>query len=198
MPPLPPPVPLTQASVRASRPAPQPRRHVPVKGRTKIWSEEYLSGDAEAVALVPDGNGLPRLRLVRERNWLALQTPGGGLINPKSTGLYKLDIFSLSVRGSSHYAAATKRAALSPGSTVRLVREPENEFDGNAIAIYANTGGSPIGYVNKMNARRLAKRLDSGEEFVAITTRGSAAGRDDEGTTVLITTPAILARLRSA
>ena len=57
-------------------------------------------------------------------------------------------------------------------------------------------GGACLGYVNKQNAARIAKRLDAGEDLVAITLSGSPRGQADDPVTVLITTPELLAHLR--
>lgn len=99
------------------------------------------------------------------------------------------------MRGAAYHQDALTRAPLRPGATVRLVREPENEHDPHAVALYPGRGGQRFGYVNKQNAVRLAKRLDAGEELIAICTRGSAAGRDDEPVMVLVATVTVMERL---
>ena len=60
------------------------------------------------------------------------------------------------------------------GIKVRLVREPKNEHDPNAIAVYLIVGILPffrspmmIGYVNAVRASTLHARLDAGERPTA-------------------------------
>jgi hypothetical protein len=96
----------------------------------------------------------------------------------------------------SYHERAVRQAALSPGTTLRLVREPDNKFDPNAIAVRTAVGAESLGYVNKQNAARLARRLDIGESLVAITLSGSPRGSDAAPLTVLVTAPEILAHLR--
>jgi hypothetical protein len=53
------------------------------------------------------------------------------------------------------------------GSKFSLVREPENEFDGNAIAVrqFFKGGGSVrLGYIAKALAVELAPKIDAGWE----------------------------------
>ena len=99
--------------------------------------------------------------------------------------LQTLGIYSFRMRGIAHYERANKAARLTLGGTVRLVRESNNPHDPNAVAIYAEDGTSPLGYVNKQNAKRIAARMDAGETPVAINAGGSPW--------VLVTTPEVLA-----
>jgi len=176
----------------ASRSASAPTLRSPP---TSIRRSEYLSPEDEERFVTVDDRGLPNIRLQRERSQLVLKVPQG-LVNFRSRKLSRLGIYTFRVRGVSYHHEAVKAASLSPGSKVRLVREPDNEFDPNAIAIHPNRGRSPIGYVNKQNAARLAKRLDAGEALVAITLSGSPAGADDQPVTVLVASPTSLAHLR--
>lgn len=160
-----------------------------------IRRDEYMSPEAEARYVVVGEDGLPNLRLVRERGQLVMVVPQG-MVNPRSTALFRLGIFMFRARGVTYHEDAVLAASLTPGTRIRLVREPENEFDANAIALYATRGDAPVGYVNKQNAARIAKILDSGGELVAITLSGSPKGRDGDPVGVLVTTPALLAHLR--
>ncbi len=89
------------------------------------------------------------------------------------------------MRGIAHYERANKAARLTLGRTVHLVRERNNLHDPNAVAIYAEDGTSPLGYVNKQNTKRIAARMDAGETPVVINAGGSPW--------VLVTTPEVLA-----
>jgi len=143
-----------------------------------IYRSDYLSTEGEAQLLSLGENGMPTAYLEVWEKQLVI-TPDrkpGAMVNPKSSRLHKLGIYSFSVRGTSHYEAAVKSANLRAGQPVRLAREPDNPYDSNAIAVYAEKGRKPIGYVNKQNAARLAKLIDRGEDIAAISTRGSGPG----------------------
>ncbi len=75
---------------------------------------------------------------------------------------------SYSIVGMQNYNnAASILAALDPGETVVLVREPKNEFDANAVAVYV--GGSKVGYIPKAQNKVLAGFIDqTGRDFGAI------------------------------
>lgn len=66
--------------------------------------------------------------------------------------------------GESRYQGALGRC--SPGTTVSLVREPENPHDPNAIAVKA--AGEIIGYIAAKDAADLAPALDEGGTHQAI------------------------------
>ncbi|MGJ9405300.1 HIRAN domain-containing protein [Nesterenkonia aurantiaca] len=88
---------------------------------------------------------------------------------PGNRHLTRLGLYWLNGRGASHYEAQHKRVNIKVHDLVELQREPKNKHDPNAIAIKRR--GSTLGYVNKGLARRLAKRMDAGEEFKAVTLR---------------------------
>lgn len=85
----------------------------------------------------------------------------------------------------------------SPGAPVRLLREPDNEYDPNAVAIVAEGGRTTAAYVNKGKARSLAKMLDKGTELRAISLRGTGPGRACDQITVLAAAPEVVAHLLS-
>src|SRR5699024_6457256 len=87
----------------------------------------------------------------------------------------------------SHYEVAVKAGDFSPGASVRLVREPDNQHDPNAIAVNAADGTGPAGYVNKQNVARLTKRLNRSEQLDAIAIRGAPSGQDGVPIMVLVT-----------
>jgi hypothetical protein len=140
---------------------------------------EYLSPEDEALALRPGPNGLLDVRLERVRDRLLVVSPSGW-INPKSRTAYKAGLHSFQITGTAFHEAAVKAGRFTPGSAVRLVREPDNRHDPNAIAIYAEGGRSKAGYVPATVAKRLSKLLDQGVALVAVSVRGAGAG--SEGT----------------
>src|SRR5699024_7061696 len=141
----------------------------------KVLRDEYMSADQDQMRLRLDSGGMPTGHLARDRNRLLVVTPAGK-VNPKSVHAYKVGIFSFTIRGTGYYEDACGAGDFSPGAHLRLVREPNNPFDPAAIAIYAAGASSKLGHVNKLNAKRLAPRMDRGEELVAIRTLGEPPG----------------------
>lgn len=60
------------------------------------------------------------------------------------------------------------------GDPVRLEREPANEFDDNAIAVYAY--GGQIGYIDRQKASWLAPQMDRGMRVSAVVQRINSGG----------------------
>ncbi len=52
-------------------------------------------------------------------------------------------------------------AALEPGEAVTLVREPNNEHDANAVAVWV--GGSKVGYIPSKQNKALAAFIDQSQ-----------------------------------
>lgn len=121
----------------------------------------YLPSDRWDELLVLRADGFPPLRLVEYHRelWFA-EEQTGLLVNVANRKLRPLGIWSGKARGVQHHEAIVKAADLRPRARLALVREPDNEFDRNAIAIHSNAG--PIGYVNKQMAAALARDLDAG------------------------------------
>jgi hypothetical protein len=160
-----------------------------------IQRGEYLTPEQEARHVAVDDRGLPNLRLVKARGQLVLTVPEGW-VSFRSRTLHRHNVWTFRLRGVSHHDEAVAAATLTPGTKLRLVREPGNEHDPNAIAVFPAGGGQCLGYVNRQNAARIAKRLDAGDDLVAITLSGSSKGQAGEPVTVLITTIELLAHLR--
>jgi hypothetical protein len=146
---------------------------------------EYMDPETEAQALAPGTHGLPNARLQRERDRLLIVTPLGW-VNPRSRTAYRAGLHSFVVAGTSYHEAAVKAGQFAPGAQVRLIREPDNVHDSNAIAVYAENGRSAAGYVPKGQARRLARLLDGGSALVAIAVRGSAPGSAGNAPQILV------------
>ncbi len=146
---------------------------------------EYLTPEAEADALRPGPDGLLNARLERVRDRLLVVTPAGW-VNPKSRSAHRAGLDSFTVRGTGYHPGAVKAGKFTPGTPVRLVREPDNPHDPNAIAIYADTGRNKAGYVPAARAKRLAKLLDAGVDLVAISVRGTGRGTDGPAPHILI------------
>jgi hypothetical protein len=64
--------------------------------------------------------------------------------------------------------AVAELARLRPGDRLRLVREPENEHDPDAVAVYSGT--MHIGYIPRGINRDVADRIMSADSVAAIVT----------------------------
>lgn len=166
-----------------------PPRRVAVSARVERssgppvgYESPYLPSDRHAELLVPRPDGLPPLHLSRYRGalWLTEDTTGK-LVNAKSRSLRSLGIWGATVRGTDHYDAKARLG------TAELVREPDNPFDANAVAVHV--GGKIIGHFNKQKAAALAKVLDAGEQLEATIISADPAK-------VLAARPEVLAHLR--
>lgn len=149
----------------------------PVRRRTWISKEE---ADEE---LVRRDDGSLGVRVDRSDGALWFVSTESALRAGKgSLALARLGIFYFRVRGTNYYESASIPA----GAQVPFRREPDNPYDANAIALLNPRAGSPYGYVNKGFSRRISKRLDAGEDWVAISA-------DRDGITVAMM-PRALAR----
>lgn len=64
-----------------------------------------------------------------------------------------------------HPAGARALSDAAQGERVALVREPDNEFDPNAIAVHIN--GHKCGFMPRAQAERLATDMDAGKPIMA-------------------------------
>lgn len=64
------------------------------------------------------------------------------------------------------------RKSAKPGKKVSLIREKNNPYDSNAIAVYLHTGlfktKKHIGYITAYTALRLAPKLDQGKSGTGV------------------------------
>ena len=56
---------------------------------------------------------------------------------------------------------------LKPGTELKLYREPDNEFDEWAIAVYYGEEDQ-LGYVTRYKNETIARLMDSGKKFIAV------------------------------
>lgn len=56
---------------------------------------------------------------------------------------------------------------LTPGTALLLFREPENEHDEWAIAVYI-TDDDKLGYISRFKNETIARLMDAGKKFIAI------------------------------
>lgn len=161
-------------------------------------SDWFVPRTAEPDRLTPPPGEHPALRLVHLHDWLALCEDRTGLIvGVKDRRLAALGIYSLPARGLKHHESDARRGDFAAGRTLRLVREPANPHDPNAIAVYDHTGRYCAGYINRQKARTLARLIDAGTVLDAISTRGTGPGQPCDKVEILAAPPEMMRHLLS-
>lgn len=90
------------------------------------------------------------------------------------------------IAGVTKYRKAIDKAE--EGDAISLVREPDNEYDPNAIAIHLDRTCAKIGYINRDLASRLAAVMDSGSRVSGEITAITGGGKKERGVNVAIWT----------
>jgi HIRAN domain len=98
------------------------------------------------------------------RTFLAFAGAGPALLGagaaPAFTTAPSVPLLSTYVAGSDRYSAPSVAGNLAPGALVRLTREPENDYDPRAVAVFLPTG-EKLGYVPRIHNQPLANLLDA-------------------------------------
>jgi hypothetical protein len=157
----------------------------------KAYRAGYIGTDETKAALAAMNGSEPELRLVRSQNGLDLALADGRLIDYKTLGLRRWNIFGFRIVGMGFYEDPDQPVSLRNGQAVGLKREPDNEYDPNAVAITMGREARKIGYVNKQRARWIAALLDGGTPLRAVVIQTKAASPR-----VLIAPPQTLQALR--
>ena len=76
------------------------------------------------------------------------------------------DVPALVVGMQYHSGSREKLKGLTQGSSLTLRREPENPYDSNAVAVWC--GAARIGYLRRLDAEVISRRLDAGEPLKAV------------------------------
>ena len=118
----------------------------------------------KATPLAAQGNGA---------GTVILTFPGGSAVEVPVVGLDHHWDAAVSLAGKRPRDDAWREKNLK----IRLVREPENPHDANAIAVVSDTAGH-IGYVPRSTAEELAPGLDGALRQVAKRSSGSGASVD--------------------
>lgn len=139
----------------------------------------------------------PPLHLVRSRGELILVEDSTGLlVGPTDRRLAKAGIYIAKLRGESYHKTACKRGDFAPGVTVRLMPEPDNQHDPNAVRVTANEDDAKTAaYVNKGAAKRFGRLASSGEPLRVISLKGTTSGAACEKITILAAHPDLVAHL---
>ncbi|MFG1997505.1 HIRAN domain-containing protein [Actinoplanes sp. NPDC048988] len=119
----------------------------------------------------------------------------GLLVGPTHRRLAHAGIYVSQLRGEAYHEQACQSGDFRPGTTVKLVREADNAYDSNAVAVYDTTGRHLAAYMNKQKARIVARLLDTGVELRAISIRGTGPSKPCAQIAILAAEPNVLARL---
>ncbi|MBW6469359.1 MAG: single-stranded-DNA-specific exonuclease RecJ, partial [Coriobacteriia bacterium] len=109
------------------------------------------------------------------------------LAREEYAGIEEADYFHTKLAGVTFEGRQDVVARLSPGTPLRVVRQPDNPHDANAIALHEAHGGQ-VGFFNRRLAGALAPVIDAGVEYdveVADVTGGE--GGRSYGVNVLVT-----------
>lgn len=96
-------------------------------------------------------------------------------------GIGDRDVFVTKVMGVSFEGRQNMVAGLVPGGELELKRQPENQFDPNAVALYF--GSFHIGYLRKEIAKHVAPLIDEGAHYRAViehVTGGPGSGQAEK------------------
>ena len=159
----------------------------------------YAPQDGPSDHLVgPDGAAALHLIPYREGGEVELrlcEDATGLLINPRDSRLPRVGVYVPQLRGQAFHRLGGTAGDFRPGARVRLVREPDNEFDPSAVAVYDDTGRYLAAYVDNQKARILARLIDSGKPIEAVSTRGTGPGIPCDQVAVLAASGDVLRRL---
>jgi single-stranded-DNA-specific exonuclease len=101
-------------------------------------------------------------------------------------GIADAESFHTKLAGVSFEGRQEVVARLEPGAVLRAVRQPENPFDCNAIALLDPTG-EQVGFFNRRLAAALAPAMDGGTAFEVTVTEVTGEGGDkSRGVNVLV------------
>jgi single-stranded-DNA-specific exonuclease len=131
------------------------------------------------------------------------------------SGIAEAESFHTKLAGVSFEGRQEVVARLAPGVPLRLARQPENEFDTNACALF-DPFGDQVGFLNRRLAAVLAPVLDAGVEYdvevtdvtggeegaslgvnVLVSRRGADLGCDEEARVQALERRAALAALEA-
>ncbi|HEY7632113.1 MAG TPA: HIRAN domain-containing protein [Thermoleophilaceae bacterium] len=97
-----------------------------------------------------------------------------------------------------HHVDALQLDAAAPGEPLVLRRDPDNEYDENAIAVDAR-GGEQLGWVPRELAAELARELDAGLPWSAVVLREQRPSPRDPRTGItMLLAPAEAIELRTS
>ena len=119
----------------------------------------------------------------------------GRLVNHRDSRLPLAGVHVSQLRGAAFHPLGCTAGDFHPGARVHLLREPANEFDPDAVAVYDGTGQYLAAYVNNQKARLLSRLIDSGRPLEAVSIQGTRPGYPCDQVAVLAASPEVLQRL---
>jgi hypothetical protein len=105
--------------------------------------------------------------MMKRRDLLKRLLAGGALLTAKhlAGAPTPVPLLTCAVRGFQYRRGPHLLHRLCVDDVLHLVREPDNEFDENAVAVHWN--GEPLGYLPREENRTLAVMLDAGVRLEA-------------------------------
>ena len=100
-------------------------------------------------------------------------------------GIADAESFHTKLAGVSFEGRQDVVARLAPGTVLRIVRQPENPFDSNAIALLDPTGDQ-VGFFNRRLAAALAPEIDGGTGFEVTVTELTGGGAEESSAGAVI------------
>ena len=126
-----------------------------------VWrGSERIQLLARDFHVVARGHDAPAAELVEDLFARADELLAGG----EYTGIADEDRFHTKLAGVTFEGRQEIIARLSPGTPLRLERQPENPYDPAACALF-DAAGDQVGFLNRRLAAELAPVLDSGVEY---------------------------------
>lgn len=167
--------------------------------------EPRLMADGEPSRYVPKdepqrfAGDPPPLHLVRSGGELVLvEASTGLLVGPTDRRLAKVGIYVAKLRGERYHKTTCKQGDFAPEATVRLVPEPDNKHDPNAVAVTADEDNAKTAaYISKGYAKRFGRLVSGGEPLRVISLKGTTSGAACEKITILAGHPDLVAHLLS-
>lgn len=181
----------------------EPAARRPMSDREGSHERWYVSSGPDQRDRFKLVDGLPPFRLLEycdsygESVLRLCEDSTGLLIAPKNRYLPNVGVYVSQVRGEKYYADGCRAGNFAPGVPVSLVREPDNTYDKNAVAVFDEAGLHRGGYIDKTRARKLARLIDAEEPLSAISLRGTFTGQSCPQIAILITSPKFMQHLFS-
>ena len=88
--------------------------------------------------------------------------------------------------GTGHYDYHKVYHQLALGDDIRLSRDPQNQYDPRAIAVYHPKSDSKLGYIPRASNELLAQMMDAGFHAKALLVEHRTVGHPDARMRVLI------------
>jgi single-stranded-DNA-specific exonuclease len=124
------------------------------------------------------------------------------LARERFAGIGEANDFFTKVVGVSFEGRQDSAGGLSAADELQLIREPENSYDANAIAV--RYGSLQIGFLRREIAKRLAPNIDAGDRYVARVASITGGGKRSTGVNIHVRrervrrSPVAVARSREA